>query len=153
MFIYFSFHGSSLIGLPFLPSFVVYCFCSCDVCSDLVYIDVCSDLVFSGVCSILLPTTRSDIFGALSLLIIVADKRVLVICHNLFHRWTSWRTDVILVVCHNRVDCSHNINAIKTLLSCPFTCDCYSSQQLRFSQHALIQRNICPTLATNKLVC
>ena len=30
MFIYFSFHGSSLIGLPLPPSFVVYCFCSCD---------------------------------------------------------------------------------------------------------------------------
>ena len=46
MFIYFSSHGSSLISLPFAPSFVAYCFCSCDVCSDLVYTDVCSDLVF-----------------------------------------------------------------------------------------------------------
>ena len=67
MFIYFSSHGSSLIGLPFLPSFVVYCFCSCDVCSDLVHIDVCSDLVFGDVWNILLPTMWSDIFGSLSL--------------------------------------------------------------------------------------
>ena len=90
MFIYFSSHGSLLIGLPFPPSFVVYYFCSCDVRSDLVYIDVCS---------ILLPTIRSDIFGSLLLLIVVTDGRVLVICHNLFHRWTSWRTDVILILC------------------------------------------------------
>ena len=86
MFIYFSFHGSSLIGLPLPPSFVVHCFCSCDVRSDLVYLDVCSDLVFGDVCSILLPTMRSDTFGSLSLLIVVADGRVLVICGNLFHR-------------------------------------------------------------------
>ena len=89
MFIYFSSHGSSLIGLPFPPSFVVYCFCSCEVRSNLVYIDVCSDLVFGDVCSILLPTMRSNIFYSLSLLIVVADGRVLVICRNLFHRWTS----------------------------------------------------------------
>ena len=90
MFIYFSSHGSSLIGLPFPPSFVVYCFCSCDLRSDLVYIDVCSNLVFGDVCSILLPTMRSDFFGSLSLLIVVADGRVLVISHNLlYHRWTS----------------------------------------------------------------
>ena len=88
MFIYFSSHGSSLIGFPFPPSFVVHCFCSCDVRSDLVYIDVCSDLVFGGVCSILLPTKRSDILCSLSLLIVVADGCVLVICHNLFHRCT-----------------------------------------------------------------
>ena len=62
MFIYFSSHGSSLIGLPFPPPFVVYCFCSCEVRGDLVCIDVCSDLVFGDVCSILLPTIRSDIF-------------------------------------------------------------------------------------------
>ena len=92
-YVYFSFHGSSLIDLLFLPS----CFCSC----DLVYIDVCSDLVFGDVCSILLPTMRSDIFGSLSLLIVMADGRVLVICHNLFHCWASWRTEVILIVCHN----------------------------------------------------
>ena len=60
--IHFSSHGSSLIGLPFPPSFVVYCFCSCDVRSDLVYINVCCDLVFGDVCSILLPTIRSEIF-------------------------------------------------------------------------------------------
>ena len=42
MFIYFASHNSSLIGLPFPPSFVVYCFCSCDVRSNLVYIDGCS---------------------------------------------------------------------------------------------------------------
>ena len=81
---FFSFHGSSLIGLPFPPSFVVYCFYSYDVCSDLVYIDVCSDLVFGDVWSILLPTMRSDIFCSLSLWIVVADGRVLVICHNIF---------------------------------------------------------------------
>ena len=46
MFICFSSQGSSLIGLPFPPSFVVYCFCLCNLRSDLVYIDVCSDLVF-----------------------------------------------------------------------------------------------------------
>ena len=85
MFIYFSSYGSSLIGLPFPPSFVVYCFCSCDVHSDLVYIDACSDLVFGDVCNILLRTMRSDIFGSLLLLIVVADGRVLVICHNLYH--------------------------------------------------------------------
>ena len=102
--VYFSSHGSSLIGMPFPPSFVVYCFCSCDVRSNLVYIDVCSDLVFGDVCSIMLPTMRSDIFGSLSLLIVVADGRVLVICHNLFHRWTSWRTDVIFIVSHNCVN-------------------------------------------------
>ena len=51
MFIYFSSHGSSLIDLPFPPSFVVHCFCSCDVRSNLVYTDVCSDLVFGDVCS------------------------------------------------------------------------------------------------------
>ena len=86
MFIYFSSHGtgSSLIGSPFPPSFVVCCFCSCDVRSDLVYIDVCSDLVFGDVWSILLPIMRSDIFGSLSLWIVVADGRVLVICHNIF---------------------------------------------------------------------
>ena len=78
MFIYFSFHGSSLIGLPFPPSFVIFCFCLCGVRSDLVYIDVCSDLVFGDVCIILLPTMRTDIFGSLSLLIVVADGRVLV---------------------------------------------------------------------------
>ena len=100
MFIHFSSHGSSLIGLPFPSSFVVYCFCSCEVRSHVVYIDVCSDLVFGDVCSILLPTIRLDIFVSLSLLIVVADGRVLVICHNFFHRWTSWRTDVILIVCH-----------------------------------------------------
>ena len=52
MIIYFSSHGSSLIGLPFPPSFVVYCFCSCDVRNDLVYTDVCSNLVFGDVCKI-----------------------------------------------------------------------------------------------------
>ena len=72
MFTYFSPHGSLLMGLLFPPSFVVYCFCSCDVRSDLVYIDVCSDLVLGDVSSILLPTKRSDIFGCLSLLIVVA---------------------------------------------------------------------------------
>ena len=60
MFTYFSPHGSSLIGLPFPLSFVVYCFCSCDACSDLVYIDVCSDLVFGNVCNILLPIMRCE---------------------------------------------------------------------------------------------
>ena len=64
MFIYFSSRGSSLIGLPFPPSFVVYCFYSCDVRSDLVCVDVCSDLVFGEVGIILLPTMRSDIFGS-----------------------------------------------------------------------------------------
>ena len=63
--------------------------------SDLVHIGVCSDLVFGDVRSILLPTMRSDIFGSLLLLIVEADGRVLVISHNLFHRCTSWRTDVI----------------------------------------------------------
>ena len=101
MYIYFSSHGSSLIGLPFPSSFVAYCFCSCGVCSDLVYIDMCSDLVFGDVCSILLPTMRSDIFGSLLLLIVVADQRALVISHNLFHRWTLWRSDKILIFCHN----------------------------------------------------
>ena len=76
MSVYFSSHGSLLIGLPLLPSFVVYCFCSCDVRSDLVYIEVCSDLVFGDVCSILLPTMRSDIFGSLWMLIVMADGRV-----------------------------------------------------------------------------
>ena len=87
MIIFFS-HGSSLTGLPFPPSLVAYCFCSRDVRSDLVYIDVCSDLVFGDVCSILLPTMRSETFCSLSTLIIVADGRVLVICHDLFHGWT-----------------------------------------------------------------
>ena len=55
-------HGSSLMGLPFPPSFLfVYCFCLCDVRSVPVYIDVCSDLVFGDACSILLPTMRSEI--------------------------------------------------------------------------------------------
>ena len=75
MFICFSSHGSSLIGLPFPPSFVVYCFCSWNVRSDLVCTEMCSDLVFGDVCSILLPTMRSDIFGSLSLLIVVEDGR------------------------------------------------------------------------------
>ena len=44
MFICFSSDGSSYIGLLFPPSFVVYCFCSCDMRNDLVYIDVCSIL-------------------------------------------------------------------------------------------------------------
>ena len=91
-------HGSSLIGLPFPPSVVVYCFCSCDVRSDLVYIDVCSYLVFGDVCSILLPTMRSEIFCSPLFFIVVADGRVLVICYSFFHRWTSRRTDVILIV-------------------------------------------------------
>ena len=64
MFIYLSCCDSSLIGLPIPPSFAVYCFCSCDVCSDLVYIDVCSDLAFGDVCSILFPTISSDISGS-----------------------------------------------------------------------------------------
>ena len=97
MFIYFCSHGSSLIGLPFPPSFGDYCFFSC----DLAYIDMCSDLVFDDVCSTLLPAMRLVIYGSLLLLIVVANGRFLVICHNLFHRWTSWRTDVILIVCHN----------------------------------------------------
>ena len=125
----FSSHGSSLTGLPFPPSFVVYCFCSCDVRSDLVYIDVCSDLVFGEVCSILLSTMRSEIFGSLSLLIVLADEHVLVICHNIFHRWTLWRTDVMLIVCHSSVNCNLTISAIKALLSCFLLCDCYSFQQ------------------------
>ena len=86
---FFSTHGSLLIGLPFPPSFAVYCFCSCDVRSDLEYIDVCSDLMFGDVCSILLPTMRLDIFSSLLLLIVAADGRVLVICHNLCHSW-AW---------------------------------------------------------------
>ena len=101
MFIYFSSHGNSLIDLLFPQSFVVYCFCSSDVRSDLAYIDMCSGLVFGDKGSILLPTMRLDIFSSLSLLIVVADRCVLVIGNNLFHRWTSWRTDVILIVCHN----------------------------------------------------
>ena len=68
MFVFFSSRGNSLIGLTFPPSFVVYCFCSCEVRSDLVSINVCSDLMFGDVCSILLPTMRSDIFGSLLLL-------------------------------------------------------------------------------------
>ena len=61
-----SFRGSSLIGLPFLPSFLfVCCFGSCDVCSVLVYIDVCSDLVSGDEYNILLPTMRSEIFCSL----------------------------------------------------------------------------------------
>ena len=72
---------------------------TCDACSDLVYINVCSDLVFSDMRSILLPTMRSNIFGSLSLLIVVADGRVLVFCYNLCHRCASWRTDVVLIVC------------------------------------------------------
>ena len=40
----FSSHGSSLIGLPFPPSFVC-CFRSGEVRSDLVYSDVCSNAV------------------------------------------------------------------------------------------------------------
>ena len=132
----FFFYGSSLIGLYFPPSFVVYCFCSCDVRSDLVYTDVCSDLLFGEVCSILLPTMRSEIFCSLSLLIVVTDGRVPVICHNLFHRWISYRTDVILIVCNNQSNCSLNIYALKTLLSCFLICGCHRSQQLRFSQHA-----------------
>ena len=90
MFIYFSSHGSSIIGLPFSPSFVVYCFCLCDVRSDLVYIDVCCNLVLGDVCSILLPTMLADIFDSLSLLIAMVDGGVLVVCYNLFHRCTSW---------------------------------------------------------------
>ena len=69
MFIYISSQGSSLIGLPFPPSFVVYCFCSRNVRSDLIYIDVCS---------ILLPTMRLEIFCPLLLLIVVVDGRALV---------------------------------------------------------------------------
>ena len=106
VFIYFSSHGSSLISLSFPPSFAVYRFCLCSscvvyVCSDLVCMDVCSDLVFGDVCSILLSTMRSDTFCSLLLLIVAADGRVLVICRNLYHRWTSWKTDVILIICHN----------------------------------------------------
>ena len=86
---FFSSHGSSLTGLPFPPSLPCLLFCSCDVRSDLVYIDVCSELVVGDVCSILLLTMRSEIFCCLLLLIVVADGRVVVICHNLFHRWTS----------------------------------------------------------------
>ena len=60
---FFSSHGSSLIGLPFPPSFCCSIgFYSCDVRSVLFRINVCSDLVFGDVCSILLPTMRSDIF-------------------------------------------------------------------------------------------
>ena len=125
-----------MIGLLFPTSFVVYCFCLCDVRSDLVYIDVCSDLVLGDVCSFLLPTMRSDIFGFLLLLIVLADRCVLVICHNLFHRWTSWRADVILIVCYNFANSCNKI-----LLSCFLLCDCHSSQRLAFSQHALAHRN------------
>ena len=80
MFMFLSSHGSSLIGLPFPP---LGCFRPRDVCSVLIYLDVCSDLIRGDVCSILLPTTRSEIFDSLSLLIAVADGRVLVVCHFL----------------------------------------------------------------------
>ena len=53
----------------------VRCFRPCDVCSVLVYSDVCSDLVCGFACSILLPTMRSEIFGALSSLDFVKDRR------------------------------------------------------------------------------
>ena len=62
------------------------------------YLDVCSDVVFGDVCNILLPTIRLDIFGSLLLLVFVTDGRVLVFCHNLYHSWTLWRKDVILIV-------------------------------------------------------
>ena len=52
---------------------VALLFYSCDVRSYLVCIDVCSDLVFGDACSNLLPTMRSEIFGSLSLLIVVED--------------------------------------------------------------------------------
>ena len=35
MFMFLSSHGSWLVGLPF-PPLGIHCFCSCDVCSDLV---------------------------------------------------------------------------------------------------------------------
>ena len=137
-------HGSSLIGLPFSPSFVVYCVRSCEGSSDLVYIDVCSNLVFGGMCSILLPIMRSDIFGSLSFLITAGDGRVLMIFHHLYHRWTSWRTKVIVSFWHYFVYWRLNIIAIKTLQSCFLPCDCHSSQKSGFSQHALAQKNMFP---------
>ena len=80
-----SYHGSSLIGLPF-PAIMLFvrCFRPCDVCSVLVYIDVCSDLIRGDACSILLPTMPSEIFGSLSSSIAVADEHVLVACHFSF---------------------------------------------------------------------
>ena len=71
----------------------VRCFRPCDVCSVLIYLnvcsvliylDVCSDLVRGGACSILLPTMRSEISGSLSSSIVVADGRVLAVCHFSF---------------------------------------------------------------------
>ena len=59
---------------------------------------------------------------------------------------------MILIVCHNCVNWTLNINAIKTLLSCFLPCDCHSSQQLGFSQHALAQRNVFSTKALSKLL-
>ena len=119
MFIYFSSQGSSLIGCLSRRLLLSIVFVHV-TCADVFYIDVCSDLVFGSMCSILLPTMRSYIFGSLSLLIVVADGRVLVICHNRYHRWTLWGTYMILIGCHN---CVNECN--KIVLSCFLLCDCH----------------------------
>ena len=81
--VYLFFFSSYLVDrLAFPAIFVVYCFCSCDMRGDLVYIDVCTDVVFGDVFSILLQNMRLDIFGSLSSLIVAADERVLVVCHS-----------------------------------------------------------------------
>ena len=51
--------------------------------------------------------------------------------------------------CSNTTEQSEfNINAIKTSLSCFHLCDCNSSQQFGFSQHALAQKNLFSTPPT-----
>ena len=79
--------------------------------------------IFRDVCSSLLPTMRSEIFCSFSSLDIVADG-------------------CVLVVYHNCVNSSLNIDAIKILLSCFLSCECHSSHPFGISQHALVQRQI-----------
>ena len=64
--------------------------------------------------------------------IAVADGRVLVVCHFSFVVDRRGRRTWFLIMCHSCVNWWNKI-----LLSCFLPCDCHSSQQLGFSQHAL----------------
>ena len=75
MFIFvFSWQVVDRLAFPAIMLFV-RCFRPCDVCSALIYLDVCSDLVRGDPCNILLPITRSEIFGSFSSLDCVTDRR------------------------------------------------------------------------------
>ena len=84
MFIFLSFHGSSVFGLPFSPLdylSVVFVYVTCAV--SWLYRRVQRPHLWCRV-QILLPSMWSEILCSLSSSIAVADGRVLVVCHFSF---------------------------------------------------------------------